>query len=86
MPHPSPTDLYSTLDPCAINHHQGEEKREKGMERPRGKTKRRGQMGGGTVAKRQETRVMERGREGGGAVCCLRAGGVEWEEEMRVSY
>lgn len=27
MPHPSHTDLYSTLDPCAINHHQGKERR-----------------------------------------------------------
>lgn len=27
MPHPSRTDLYSTLDPCAINHYQGEESR-----------------------------------------------------------
>lgn len=27
MPHPSHTDLYSTLDACAINHYRGEERR-----------------------------------------------------------
>lgn len=25
MPHPSHTDLYSMLDPSAINHHQGKD-------------------------------------------------------------
>lgn len=27
MPHPSHTDLYSVLDPFAINYHQGKERR-----------------------------------------------------------
>ena len=60
MPHPSHTDLYSTLDPCAINHHQGEGRR--GIV----EVERRGQMGEG----RQESdgeKAIE-GKEGKGAV------------------
>lgn len=51
MPHPSHTDLYSMLDPCAINHHRGKEGRGGRAERRRGMTRKR-QIGGGK-------RVME---------------------------
>lgn len=74
MPHPSRTDLYSTLDPCAINHYQGEESRggEQGMERRRGRTKRKGQMGGGRAVERQESDGEEAIEGGGGGVAVYR--------------
>lgn len=66
MPHPSRTDLYSMLDPCAINHHQGEERN--GIERRRDRTKRKGQMGGGRAVQRQESDGEKAIEERGGGV------------------
>lgn len=63
MPHPSHTDLYSTLDPCAINHHQGKERRgQRGEEvHRRGK----GRWVEGEQSQRRDKRVIEMSFGGG---------------------